>query len=242
MDQHEIIAGLREERERLTTYLRSLPAEAWERPSLCEGWSVRDVVSHLVGNCADVLEQNLDGVGSTAYNQRQIDERASSTPEQLLAEWDGKGPGCEAVYEAMPPELWSFEMGGIIGTIGAGVRRQLEDLWVHAQDIRLALGDEPTSGTGLAAALELIADELPAQFRRYAPHFGRLDLALEGAARTVALGGEGGPLRIAGDPAEFALIATGRRSLAGSAVTLEPVPEGAETILNIYGESFSERV
>ena len=37
------------DRERLWTadLLQSLPRGAWEQPSLCEGWSVRDVGAHL---------------------------------------------------------------------------------------------------------------------------------------------------------------------------------------------------
>ncbi|SDN77380.1 TIGR03086 family metal-binding protein [Geodermatophilus sp. DSM 45219] len=32
----------------LTAVLDAVPTDAWDRPSTCEGWSVRDVVRHLV--------------------------------------------------------------------------------------------------------------------------------------------------------------------------------------------------
>src|SRR3712207_7164865 len=32
----------------LTAVLDAVPADAWDRPSPCEGWTVRDVVRHLV--------------------------------------------------------------------------------------------------------------------------------------------------------------------------------------------------
>ena len=35
------------ESERLKEYLSSLPPEAWNKPSACELWEVRDVVAHL---------------------------------------------------------------------------------------------------------------------------------------------------------------------------------------------------
>ena len=36
-----------EERRDLADYLDTLTADEWERPSLCPGWSVRDVVGHI---------------------------------------------------------------------------------------------------------------------------------------------------------------------------------------------------
>lgn len=47
MDQEEIWAALEAERRGLADLLDSLPVAAWERPSLCEGWRVRDVAAHL---------------------------------------------------------------------------------------------------------------------------------------------------------------------------------------------------
>ena len=41
---------LQAEVEAFKTYLSSLPAEAWNQPSACEGWTVADVVAHLPGD------------------------------------------------------------------------------------------------------------------------------------------------------------------------------------------------
>lgn len=38
------------ERQALIADLAELPAQAWETPSLCPGWSVHDVAAHLVDN------------------------------------------------------------------------------------------------------------------------------------------------------------------------------------------------
>jgi uncharacterized protein (TIGR03083 family) len=44
-----------EENAEFSAFLHALPDDEWERPSLCEGWRVRDVVGHILyGN-----EQNL---------------------------------------------------------------------------------------------------------------------------------------------------------------------------------------
>ncbi|WP_344212816.1 maleylpyruvate isomerase family mycothiol-dependent enzyme [Kribbella sancticallisti] len=39
-----LIAG---ERSDLTEFLRQLPADGWNHPTLCEGWRVREVVAHI---------------------------------------------------------------------------------------------------------------------------------------------------------------------------------------------------
>jgi uncharacterized protein (TIGR03083 family) len=40
---------LRDETERITTYLADLPAASWTQPTACDAWQVQDVVAHLVG-------------------------------------------------------------------------------------------------------------------------------------------------------------------------------------------------
>jgi uncharacterized protein (TIGR03083 family) len=40
--------AIRSERAALAEALAALPDDAWDRPSLCRGWSVREVVAHLI--------------------------------------------------------------------------------------------------------------------------------------------------------------------------------------------------
>ncbi len=49
------------ESERQRTYLAGLPADAWDQSSTCDGWTVADVVAHLVWIaqfCADVISRD----------------------------------------------------------------------------------------------------------------------------------------------------------------------------------------
>ncbi len=239
MEQAEVVAGLREERERLTSYLKTLPEGAWVHDSLCEGWQVRDVVSHLTGICADIVNQNFAGLGSVEYNQRHLDDRKDATPEQLLAEWDEKAPICEAQFEAMPPELWNMEMPRPMGSVGLGVLRQLEDLWIHAQDIRIPLGQEPTAGPGLTGTLDLVGHELGRLIGKHAPHVGALELDFADF-HTVVQGPGADTIRISGDPVAFALVASGRWSLSASQAEGRLSVEGGELpdrALQIYNSS-----
>lgn len=47
-DDETVWRWIAEERAALATALEALPPEAWDEPSQCGGWKVRDVVGHLV--------------------------------------------------------------------------------------------------------------------------------------------------------------------------------------------------
>ena len=47
MDSDTVWRHIDSERAWMADFLESLPAEDWQRPSLCAGWTVRDVGAHL---------------------------------------------------------------------------------------------------------------------------------------------------------------------------------------------------
>jgi uncharacterized protein (TIGR03083 family) len=236
MKQQAIVQGLTEERERFISFLRTLPDDAWTRASKCEGWAVRDVVSHLAGNVSDSLGQRLDDAGSAEYNQRQVDERAGMTPAQILDAWEKDGRALEDALGAMPEDLWGTDLPQISSTLGEGVLRLLEDLWVHAHDVRLALGEKPLPGPGLVATHEVAASLWPERFERLAPSVGRVVVDAGDLSREVDTGRGTETVTIQGDPAVIALAATGRvppQGADGMKVSPPPGPGVAEAI-NIY--------
>lgn len=231
--QAEIAAAMRDERTRLVSYLESLPEAAWDEPTLCEGWTVRDLVCHLIGNAADIVAQRLDGAGSPEYNQRQIDERAGRSPAELLAEWADAGPAFEAAIEALDDAFWIAPYLDF-GTVGEALQRLVEDIWVHAQDIRIPRGDGPTSGPGLDATLDVIARELPARCARLAPGVGSVRITTDGAARDVRIADDGLDLEIDGDAIAVALAGAGRNH--DGELSIRPsAPAGFTDALNLYG-------
>ncbi|GAB2706294.1 maleylpyruvate isomerase N-terminal domain-containing protein [Nocardia thraciensis] len=48
MTEDQVWEAVAAERASLVELLRPLPGSGWDRPSLCDGWRVRDVVAHLV--------------------------------------------------------------------------------------------------------------------------------------------------------------------------------------------------
>jgi uncharacterized protein (TIGR03083 family) len=118
-----------EEDRDLSSYLHSLDDADWERPSLCDGWRVRDVVGHLLyGN-----EQNLwtlpfrlakHGFSSDRSGKAYSIARAEGrTPAELVRSFDERDPWA-GTCRVFPPRL------------------VLLDRLVHHQDIRRALGHE----------------------------------------------------------------------------------------------------
>ncbi len=93
----------------------------------CPEWSVRDLVAHLTGNCADVLSGNIDGAGTTTWTNAQVETRGDLPIRKILAEWEDLTPAFASLIDSFP------------GWYGVQV---VADLSVHEHDIRGTL-DRP---------------------------------------------------------------------------------------------------
>ncbi|MEY2591631.1 MAG: hypothetical protein QOJ67_3615 [Acidimicrobiaceae bacterium] len=110
-----------------SAFLHTLPAADWDKPSLCTGWRVRDVVGHILyGNELKLwtLPYKLARYGFSsdrsgkAYSIARAEGRS---PESLVADFDARNPWA-GTCRVFPP------------------RYTLLDRLVHHQDIRRALG------------------------------------------------------------------------------------------------------
>jgi uncharacterized protein (TIGR03083 family) len=83
------------EYDRVLDVLRSMPTDAWTRPSGCPGWDVRALTAHLLGmaEMAATLREQLrqlrkakkaGGVFIDALTGLQVAERADLTPRQII--------------------------------------------------------------------------------------------------------------------------------------------------------------
>ncbi|MBN9635243.1 MAG: maleylpyruvate isomerase family mycothiol-dependent enzyme [Actinobacteria bacterium] len=117
-----------EERRDLAAYLRTLSDADWDAASLCAGWSVRDVVSHLVSyeelSTFGLLQRFVRGRIVRA-NEVGVHDFASYTPAQLV----------DFLEAHLRPRGLTSGFGGMIGLV---------DGTVHHQDIRRALGHPRT--------------------------------------------------------------------------------------------------
>ena len=101
------------EAARIEQHCATLSGEAWNEPSRCAGWSVRDVVAHLAatenytracldGTVADWIA-NLTSQGATdltSFNAIAMQEFDGQSPEEVLAEWRAKSDANRAGFRA----------------------------------------------------------------------------------------------------------------------------------------------
>lgn len=83
-------------RRRIADLALSLSADQLTIPmSATPGWTVHDLLAHLVGGAADVTIGRLDDAGSDEWSQRHVQERRTRSIDELVTEWDHVGPTVE---------------------------------------------------------------------------------------------------------------------------------------------------
>jgi uncharacterized protein (TIGR03083 family) len=97
------------------------PEEAGRPVPACPAWSVRDLLSHMVGLDVDVLAGDEPDDHNAGWTQRQVDERRGLDVSALLEEW---------ARTIRPLRAWMAEHG----------TRPMGDVVIHEQDLRGALG------------------------------------------------------------------------------------------------------
>ena len=116
------------ERQRLAFMdrLYAQPEAALAQPvPATPGWSVHDVVAHLVGICADLNAQRFGPGTPDEWTARQVQERRERTLEELGSEWDREAPTFEEGLR-----LFGYDFGS----------HYLGDLLQHVADVHGALG------------------------------------------------------------------------------------------------------
>ena len=105
---------------------------------------------------------------------------------------------------------------GVPGTLGEGVEGLWFDAWVHADDIRAAIGRPSEPGPGVRASVSHLADLLTQN------EWGPATIAVTGLEEFPVAGGG---RRVEGDPITFVLVASGRQ---------DPAALGLDPTVNVY--------
>jgi uncharacterized protein (TIGR03083 family) len=154
-------------------------------------WTVRELVSHMVGGPCDLLAGNFEGAGSDEWTQAQVDARRDRDIAELLEEWDGA-------------------LGAIDGAIRGGhvPAPAAFDVITHEQDLRGALGAEPTPDP---LAVRFVTDGFAARVDRVVAKAGLPPLEIRDPAIGWSVGSSGG-LTFSAPEFEVFRSLTGRRS------------------------------
>jgi uncharacterized protein (TIGR03083 family) len=189
------------ERQALLSVLRSLTDQDWERSTVCPGWSVHDIASHLAGDDIGRLSRahgysasrRRAGEDLVAFVDRQNAEWVAAwrrvSPTFIVDVLEMTGERTQRYFESLDP----FAMGGGVwwatgddpAPIWLDMARELTERWHHQAQIRDAVGVRPLDDESiLRPVIATFAFALPRTFRDVA--------APPGTAVTLTVTGNGG--------------------------------------------------
>jgi len=123
-DPHRPGRLLQAERAALLPILHRTPDRAFDRPTACPGWSVRDVLAHCAAALSRVAAGNLHAF-TPALNELDVAKRREWPLTDILAE-------LSAGYQEAGKAIAGA--GGKLDVIALGE-------WLHGGDVRDALGE-----------------------------------------------------------------------------------------------------
>lgn len=239
IDHGEAMALAATAYERLVADVAALGPADWERPTDCEGWTVRDLAGHLVGalrsaaSMRELTSQQIavlrraraEGVDpDVAMTAIQIERTASLSPEQIVAELRSLAPRAVAGRRRTP---WlvrhgvrvRVQMGTIDERWSMGYLVDViltRDAWLHRIDLARAVGTTPALDAEHDG--RIVADVVAEWARRHGRPFR---LTLTGPAGGTFTAGEGGE-ELELDAVELCRTLSGRAEGRGLLAT--PVP------------------
>jgi uncharacterized protein (TIGR03083 family) len=127
MPDDDLWPTIHAERRALAADLGVLTDAQWQTQSLCEGWSVRELLAHMTGTATTSFPKfaariTRAGFRPTTMLERLIDENLGSSPADTLARFTSTIYSESAPLPMLPTAQW---LGEVI---------------VHGEDIRFPLG------------------------------------------------------------------------------------------------------
>lgn len=191
-------------RQSLLTLLHSLTADEWALPTVCTGWSVKDVAAHLWAGEVGVLSRHRDHYNSpdikppqdwtellaliNSLNDQWVKNARRISPALLCDFLELTGPQIEAHFASLDPSA----PGPPVDWAGPGsqpnwfdLAREYTERWHHQQQIRDAVGKP---GLKEPRFLRPVLDA----FVRCLPHTFRDVPAKEGTEIQFSIRGEAG--------------------------------------------------
>lgn len=169
--QNALRQAIAAERRELADVLAGLPERAWDEPSLCAGWRVREVVAHMTMPLRYSIERFTEEMAASGGDFTAMSDRAARrdadamSPAELTASlrdnaqhpWQPPGSAPEA-------PLTHDVIHGLDFTVPLGVGRRVPDdrlrLVLDAVTSPVALGHFGVDLTGV----RLVADDLDWSF------------------------------------------------------------------------------
>ncbi|MCH8920095.1 MAG: maleylpyruvate isomerase family mycothiol-dependent enzyme [Chloroflexi bacterium] len=195
------------ERDALLQLLAALSEEEWSRPTVCAGWSVKDVALHLLGDDVGRLSRKRDSFGGAAFvpqadadfeaqlvafineaNERWLQATRRISPHLLCDLLRFMGGETQRYFQSLDllqidePVSWA---GPDPAPVWLDIAREYTERWLHQQQIRDAV-EKPglKERRFFAPVLDTFVRALPHTFRD-------VDVA-EGAQVKLIISGDAG--------------------------------------------------
>jgi uncharacterized protein (TIGR03083 family) len=216
--------------------LSTIDGDEWDTPTVCERWSVRDIVGHLCGHAEEVnrpwmfpvrdrrgRKHHPDLPGLDGHMEVQVDEHRDLTTEELRAHYAkvwakavrmlGRVPGIirrQGIKTGMPemPRIGFDYLHDIVYT---------RDNWMHRDDVCRAIGREFEAHPHDAEVVAQVMRDLDLDFWKQPA----VIVELTGIAPGTWQVGAGTPeTTVRADALEFMRVLAGRSDDPAAAVTL----------------------
>jgi uncharacterized protein (TIGR03083 family) len=151
------LAPLVRQRRRLQATLVDVEPDGWSSASRCAGWTVQDVVAHLVGvntfwqasvqaGLAGAPTRVLAGFDPAVTPELMVASMRELTPGDVLERFAASNDALLAVFDALDDRGWAAVAESPVGHVDVRVvaHHALWDAWVHERDIALPLGLVPS--------------------------------------------------------------------------------------------------
>ena len=172
--------ALAEQQAELSGLLANLDEHDWQRPSPCEGWTVADVVLHMVqtnalaiASARDEFPSAAGEMASGARSEMTVDDAAALAVERergepgavLRARWQ---EGADELLEVLGTSDPSKRVTWVAGQLSVRTltTTRLAETWIHANDVADALGVQLTPAPRLKDVARLAWRTLPYAFAR----------------------------------------------------------------------------
>ncbi len=191
------------------------PTEGERRVPCCPLWSVKDLLAHMAGVAADVLDGRTEGAATVAWADGHVASRADDDLATVAAEWARRGPDLDAVLDVAADR---FPAPFFL------------DAFTHEWDLRHALDAPAVPDLALVAPF---VDDLAARTidRTTSAGLPAMAAVLDGAERPA----DGPALHVS--TFEFLRLVMGRRSRRQIEALRADRPDGSAVDLGSYAEA-----
>lgn len=174
LDKSDVLSGLFGAWQAIDQLLTDLPDQQFRSPTPLPGWDVRAVVSHIIGTESTLLGSAVPDVGVdvralkhvrndvAAMNECWVQHLGGESNAELRRRFSDVTGERRKLLAEMSDTDWNAVTATPVGpdSYGRFMRIRTFDCWIHAQDIRDAIGRPATEPELRGPAPQLALDEM----------------------------------------------------------------------------------